>query len=169
MEFPRGIVHRSALPAEDIRLTEMLNHEQFQPGSRPLAPRWMAGVLVAAGLYNLLWGAAAVAFPLTMFDWAGMARPNYPQLWQCIGMIVGVYGLGYLAAARDPYRHWPITLVGLLGKVLGPIGFADAAMRGDFPWRAGWTILTNDLIWWAPFTMILLGARRAARDARSTT
>ena len=40
-----------------------------------------------------------------------------------MGMIVGVYGIGYLIAARDPRTHWPIVLVGLLGKVFGPIGF----------------------------------------------
>ena len=128
----------------------------------------MSAVLVAAGAYNLLWGAFVVSFPLAAFRWAGMTPPNYPQLWQCIGMIVGVYGVGYLCAARAPYRHWPITLVGLMGKVFGPIGFLDAAARGVLPWHAGWTIVTNDLIWWAPFGLILLGARRAAvRQRRS--
>jgi small multidrug resistance pump len=43
-------------------------------------------------------------------------------------------------------RHWPIVLVGLLGKVLGPIGFLDAALRSALPGAVGWTILTNDLI-----------------------
>ena len=39
--------------------------------------------------------------------------PRYPQIWQCVGMIVGVYGVGYLVAASDPLRHWPIVLVGM--------------------------------------------------------
>ena len=128
-------------------------------------PRWMPIVLVAAGLYNLAWGAFAIAAPGAIFDFAGMEPPRYPQLWQCIGMIVGVYGVGYLAAARDPARHWPIVLVGLLGKVLGPIGFLGAVLRGELPWAFGATILTNDLVWWLPFTAILLHARRVARSA----
>jgi small multidrug resistance pump len=49
-----------------------------------------------------------------------MELPRYPDIWQCVGMIVGVYGVGYLIAAFDPLRHWPVILVGLLGKVLGP-------------------------------------------------
>jgi hypothetical protein len=75
-------------------------------------------------------------------------------------MVVGVYGLGYAIAARDPVRHWPIVLVGLVGKVLGPVGFLDAAWRGELPWRFGWVILANDLIWWVPFGAVLYHAFR---------
>ncbi len=89
----------------------------------------------------------------------------WPQLWACIGMIVGAYGLGYMIAARDPARHWPIVLVGLLGKILGPIGFVGAAVRGQLPWSMGVTILTNDLVWWIPFSMILWEAARAAQPS----
>jgi len=86
-------------------------------------------------------------------------------LWACIGMIVGVYGLGYLIAARAPARHWPIVLVGLLGKILGPIGFVDAAIRDQLPWSMGVTILTNDLLWWIPFSMILWHAAKVAQPS----
>jgi hypothetical protein len=110
---------------------------------------------MTAAVYNLVWGAFAVLLPNVPFGWLGIAPPNYPGLWQCIGMIVGVYGIGYGLAAADPVRHWPIVLVGLLGKIFGPIGFVMAAMNGEFPWAAGFTILTNDLIWWVPFAAIL--------------
>ena len=119
------------------------------------APRWMTYVLVAAGIYNIIFGITAVAIPNWFFTTAGMPAPTYPFLWQCIGMIVGVYGLGYLAAARAPLRHWPIVMVGFLGKIFGPIGFLDAATRGNIDWSFGYLILTNDLIWWIPFAMIL--------------
>ena len=121
----------------------------------PASPRWMTWVLLAAGVYNLLWGAWTVLWPEALFRWAGMELPRYPEIWQCVGMIVGVYGVGYLAAAKDPVRHWPITLVGLLGKIFGPIGFVQAVMSGSFAAKMGLTILTNDLIWWIPFSLIL--------------
>ncbi len=119
------------------------------------APRWMRHVLVAAGIYNLVWGAFAVLFPGAIFRWLEMAQPNYPQLWQCIGMIVGVYGLGYLIAASDPARHWPIVLVGFLGKVFGPLGMVQALWTGALPWGFALNCVTNDLIWWVPFALIL--------------
>lgn len=132
--------------------------------SRPVrTPGWYRTVLVLAGLYNLLWGALVVVFPLAPFRWAGMAPPNYPEIWQCVGMIVGVYGIGYLIAATDPLRHWPIVFVGFLGKVLGPIGMVDAIWHRRLPPAAGWVCVTNDLIWWLPFGIFLWRILRSGR------
>ena len=125
--------------------------------------RFARVTLVVAGIYNLIWGAAILAFPLALFELCDIEPPRYPAIWQCVGMIVGVYGVGYVIAARDPNRHWPIVLVGLLGKILGPIGFVDAATSGALPWRWGVTLLSNDLAWWIPFGAILLEAWRAQR------
>jgi hypothetical protein len=124
---------------------------------------WMRKVLFVAGIYNLLWGAFVVLFPLTLFRWAEMRLPVYPEIWQCVGMIVGVYGVGYIIAAFDPLRHWPIILVGLMGKILGPIGMANAVWLGHLPPVAGLVCATNDIIWWLPFGLILWAAYRKCR------
>lgn len=136
-----------------------MTHESLAAGGAPLRP---SRVLQLAGLYNVAWGAFAILFPAALFRWCGMAPPEQPWLWQCIGMMVGVYGVGYWIAARDPRRHWPIVLVGLLGKLFGPIGFVGNALRGEVPWAFGATIITNDLIWWIPFARLLWDAARAA-------
>jgi len=125
--------------------------------------RWC---LLVAAAYNLAWGAAAVLAPVWMLRTLGVeSEPGavMAAFWACIGMIVGVYGVGYAVASRDPLRHWPIVLVGLLGKVFGPLGFVDAAMSGVLPWSMGWTIVTNDLVWWVPFGVILWRAWGAAQ------
>src|SRR5439155_4555627 len=54
------------------------------------SPEWVRAVLVAAGVYNLIWGGWVVLFPTALFRWTGMAPTNYPQIWQCVGMMVGV-------------------------------------------------------------------------------
>ncbi len=128
-------------------------------------PQWMKYVLLVAGIYNLLFGLWAILFPNTFFSWSGMALPQYPELWQCIGMIVGVYGIGYIIASTNPLRHWPIVLVGLLGKIFGPIGFLKAwLIDGTFTPMAGGMILFNDLIWWIPFGLILYKVYRKDYD-----
>lgn len=111
--------------------------------------------LKLAAIYNILWGSLVIFFPNAFFDFLGMERPNYPELWQCIGMIVGVYGVGYWIAAQDPIKHYPIVLVGFLGKVFGPIGFIQALMTNRFPLSFGINIIFNDIIWWIPFYLLL--------------
>ena len=136
-------------------------------------PRFATPVLLAAAVYNIVWGSLVVLLPLTTLGWLmtpeeiasiGTIGVNF---WQCIGMIVGVYGVGYWVAAADPIRHWPIVLVGFLGKIFGPIGFAFGLIQGTVPTSFGWTILPNDLIWWIPFGAILISARRAPRSGSS--
>jgi small multidrug resistance pump len=122
------------------------------------SPAWMPRVLIVAALYNVVWGAFVVLFPSALFSWTALEQPNYPELWQCVGMIVGVYGIGYACAALDPLRHWPIVLVGLLGKIFGPMGFVWAIANGRFNTSFGITIVFNDLIWWMPFFLILKAA-----------
>ncbi len=115
-------------------------------------------VLKIAGIYNVLFGIAVILFPNLFFELAGMEVPRYPMIWQCVGMIVGVYGLGYWIAGNNPILHWPIVLVGLLGKIFGPIGFAWYLGQGLFPLNWGLIIMFNDIIWWLPFGAILLKA-----------
>jgi small multidrug resistance pump len=116
---------------------------------------WHTTVLKFAAVYNIVWGAIVILYPLAIFDLAQMQAPLYPEIWQCVGMIVGVYGVGYWLAAKDPYTHYPIVLVGLLGKILGPIGFAQALYLERFPLLFGVNIIFNDIIWWIPFGHIL--------------
>ncbi|MFA6043981.1 MAG: peroxiredoxin-like family protein [Phycisphaerales bacterium] len=83
-------------------------------------------------------------------------------------MIVGVYGLGYWVAARDSRRHWPIVLVGFLGKILGPIGMAKSLVDGSFTPAFAINNVFNDLIWIVPFGLILWDAARSAREPRGS-
>lgn len=48
-----------------------------------------------------------------------------------------------------------IVLVGFLGKIFGPIGFAQALWTGRFSPGFGINILFNDIIWWIPLFLIL--------------
>ncbi|MBS1718563.1 MAG: alkyl hydroperoxide reductase [Armatimonadetes bacterium] len=123
----------------------------------------------AAAAYNLLWGACAVLFPNAMFRMLGMPLPNYPSFFQAIGMMVGVYAIGYWLIARNPLRYGPFVYIGLLGKLCGPIGLAFAAMQGELPWRFGWINLTNDIIWLPAFIAFALQVWRVDRESAGPT
>ncbi len=124
---------------------------------------WMKYVLKAAGIYNLLWGAWVVIFPQHFFELVGMEPVNHIVIWQGMGMVIGVYGLGYWWAAADPLNHWPIVAVGFLGKVFGPVGFFINYFSGKIPFEFIYTMFTNDFIWWIPFILILYKAQKTQR------
>ena len=116
--------------------------------------------LLAAAVYNAVWGSASVLFPEAFFWLIGLPQPNYLPLWQVVGMFVLVFAPGYWWAARHPARHRHLVLIGLAGKVLGPVGFAWSAATGQLPLAFGLTILTNDLVWWPAFGLFLRDAAR---------
>ena len=118
-------------------------------------PRFMATTMRLAAIYNILWGAWVVLFPNHFFDLVGMERLNQPMVWQGMGMVIGVYGLGYWWSASNPMRHWPIIAVGAFGKIFGPLGFLMNYAQGKVPFAFVYTLITNDFIWWVPFGLIL--------------
>lgn len=130
-----------------------------------LRPR-LRQILVLAAIYNLVWGAWQVLAPLSFFSLLGMEPINHPMIWQGMGMVIGVYGLAYYWASFDYIRHWPIVAVGLLGKVFGPAGFVFQYLQGAAPVEFAYTLFTNDLIWWLPFTLMLADARKAGFPLR---
>jgi hypothetical protein len=113
-------------------------------------------VFVAAGLYNIAWGAWSALDPQWLFRFAGMPLANYPAVFACLGMVVGIYGILYLDVARRLDRGWLIAAVGLLGKILGPIGMVWLIATGAWPQSAFVLCVTNDLIWWIPFGLYLV-------------
>ena len=118
----------SAEPATSARLT---------PGHRAPggSPRWARRWLIAAGIYNLLWGGAMILFPrqtLAMLGVAPQFDAVWPELWACIGMIVGVYGVGYLAITARTQDGFPSEFERLpAGSITrrdqsGPVFFAPS-------------------------------------------
>lgn len=91
-------------------------------------------MLWAAAAFNVAWGLTVAIVPQWTLRAFGAPIPEsqvlWPELGARVGMMVGMYGIGQTIAARNPVRHWPIVLVGLRGKILGPIGFVDAAIAG---------------------------------------
>jgi hypothetical protein len=125
-------------------------------------------ILLLAAAYNLEFGIWAVARPADFFDCFGLDAPNHPMIWQCLGMVIGLYGAGYAWAAFRPELMKPIVAIGLAGKILGPIGWVAVVAAGDWPLRTFTLILFNDVVWWLPFGLILLEGTRLGDRIRAS-
>lgn len=114
--------------------------------------------LKLAGLYNVLWGLAAIFLPHVFSQFLSMEMPQAAILWQCIGFAVGVYGIGFYIASFEPENHWPIVLVGLVTKILITLVFLKNILSGALPLKALSMIVLDDVIWIIPFYYALIFA-----------
>ncbi|HSH05107.1 MAG TPA: alkyl hydroperoxide reductase [Anaerolineae bacterium] len=105
----------------------------------------------AAAVYNLVWGAVNVLVPTVYLNLLGVPIPTDMAYWRVVGMFVLVYAPAYWWAGRFPQRYPHFILIGLVGKLFGPLGFVGSVMTGSLPLAFGLIILTNDLIWWPAF------------------
>lgn len=110
---------------------------------------------ILAGFYNICWGLWVSIDPNWLFRFAEMEIPNYPEIFVCVGMVVGLYGVVYLEIARRPERGFILALVGFVGKILGPMGIFYYIYLGKWTFNALIMNLTNDFIWLLPFAIYL--------------
>ena len=129
---------------------------------------WHRGVFAAAAVYNVGWGLITVFKPGWFFEFAGMEAPRYPEIFACLGMVIGLYGVLYAAVAWEPERGWLIAAVGLAGKVLGPMGMLMAIRQGDWPAKALWLCVAIDFIWRAPFGWYFFDCRQLLSRAEAS-
>jgi hypothetical protein len=116
--------------------------------------KWAKFIMFLAAVYNLFWGFVISLWPsIILFD--SSATSFMLIVLRCVGMLVGVYGIAYYFASLDPKRYWPLILVGLIGKVLGPIGAVYYVVLGKMQPDFLWVNVFNDLVWLYPFSWIL--------------
>jgi peroxiredoxin len=75
-----------------------------------------------------------------------------------VGLLSFALGVGYAIASQAPLRHWPLVLVGLVGKFLGPIMLLGAMAGEQLPWPNVSVVAIADLVWIVPFALILRAA-----------
>ncbi len=119
---------------------------------------WMHSILILAGLYNLTWGFFAILEPSYFFENLNLQLPNYLMMWQGIGLIEILFGLGYLIASRKPYKHWVIIFLGFVTKLAATTGFFYFLATNKLPFNLLYLVLANDAIWLLPFFLILFHA-----------
>ena len=128
------------------------------------SPRWQRLTLLVAGVQCLIWGVFIILWPEKSSLAYGFAEPPTDLfLWQGTGLVIVLFGIGYIIASTNPLQHWLVVLIGLLGKSLGPIGMAWSVYHGQVSSKVLYLIPVNDLIWLIPFGLILERARRSGK------
>lgn len=121
--------------------------------------QWARFILFLAAVYNVIWGIVVSLVPqLILFD--DVSPPFMLIILRCVGMLVGVYGIAYYIASKDPAKYWPLVLVGYIGKILGPIGAFYYVYAGEIKKEFLIVNLYNDFIWLIPFTWIIWQAMK---------
>lgn len=117
--------------------------------------RWAKHLLTIVGLYYLLSGVFNAIFPKVAFKMADMQVPSHLFVWQHISILFAVLGFGFLIAAQNPSRYWPIIFMGILKMTFGLFGFAMLLAKGCISLGFGLHVLLADGLWLIPMFLVL--------------
>jgi len=125
----------------------------------PLRP-WMVLVLRVAGIFNLSAGAGMICFYHEGYELLGVAKPVLILPVQVMGILVALFGVGYLMVAANPAENRNILLLGVLSKAIGSVFALYYVVVGTLPWHFSIVVFSADIIYVPPFCVIL---RRLSR------
>lgn len=124
-------------------------------------------ILFLAALYNLAWGALVSLFPESIL-FGALPTDFLNIILQCVGMLVGVYGIGYYIASLNPGKYWALVLVGLIGKALGPFGSLYYIYYLEKLTPEFFIVnVFNDIIWIIPFVWIVIEGYKGNLEIKS--
>ncbi|HJN66071.1 MAG: hypothetical protein QF408_12160 [Pirellulales bacterium] len=100
------------------------------------------GLFAVAALYDGLLGVLFVIAPSWVFTKYGIDPPNHLGYVQFSAALLIIFGLMFLNIARDPHKHAPLILYGILLKVAYCSVTLTYWIDANIPWI------------WKPFTII---------------
>jgi small multidrug resistance pump len=127
----------------------------------PLRP-WMHWLLVFVGGYNLLAGLSFLVFYHESFKLLGVPKPEFLLPVQLVGILVGLFGVGYWMVAWNPLENRNVLLLGFLSKLLGSVLAIVSVVVGAAPPILLLMVFVSDIVYLPPFWRILRRLRRFA-------
>ena len=124
-----------------------------QPG-RPLAP-WMTRLLWFVGGYNMLAGLGMLCFYHEGFKLLGIEKPDFNLPIQLVGVLVGLFGVGYWMVAASPVENRNVLLLGFWSKLLGSVLGVYYMCAGKLPPYFLAVLFVSDIGYLPPFYVIL--------------
>ncbi len=135
-------------------------NDTIQPGQSSVAvapsplSEGMRFVLKFAGVYNIIAGICMVAFYHEGFRALGIPKPEFVMPIQLVGVLVAIFGVGYLLVARSPVENRNLLLLGFFSKLLGPLLAIAHIVAGNLPIMMLAVLFFADGIYLIPFWII---------------
>ena len=129
----------------------------------PLTP-WMRFVLRFAGTYNILAGLGMIFCYHEGFKLLGLKKPDLLLPVQLVGVMVGLFGVGYHLVAARPLENRNVLTLGFWSKGLGSALGIYYALRGKLPLSFLPVLFFSDIIYLPPFLVIMRRLSRLASE-----
>ena len=129
----------------------------------PLSP-WMTIVLRVAGCFNLLAGVSMICFYHEGYELLRVAKPQLVLPVQVMGILVALFGVGYLIVAAKPAENRNLLLLGTLSKAIAAVFALYYVAIGTLPWWFAIAVFFADIIYVPPFCLILRRLYRAGSE-----
>ena len=132
---------------------------------KPLTP-WMKFVLRFAGTYNVLAGASMVCFYHEGYKLLGIPKPELVMPVQVMGVLVGLFGVGYHLVASSPVENRNILMLGFWSKALSSVLALCYIISGQLPLGFLPVLFFADIMYLPPFHIIMRRLNHMARVQR---
>lgn len=133
--------------------------------SAPLLP-WMRYLLRFVGGYNVLAGIGMMIFYHEGFRFLNVDKPTLMLPLQLVGVMVGLFGVGYWLVARNPVENRNVLTLGFFSKFLGSILGVTYVAIGKLPVAFLPILFFADIIYLVPFLLIMRRLYAIARRNR---
>jgi len=130
---------------------------------QPLKP-WMRYLLRFTGCYNLLAGLNMLVFYHESFKALGVPKPDLMMPVQLVGILVMLFGVGYLLVASNPVENRNLLMLGFWSKALGSALGIGYVLLGKLPAVFLIVLLFSDIMYLPPFIIILHRLYKIAGD-----
>jgi hypothetical protein len=134
---------------------------------KPLA-KWMKFVLRFVAVFNVLAGLFMLLGYHETYKIIGMNKPDISFPIQLVGILVGLFGVGYYLVAKDPIENRNVLMLGFWSKLLGSCLGTYYVVRGQLPLQFVAVYFFADVIYLPPFYIILRRLYALARNREGT-
>ncbi len=127
---------------------------------------WMRYLLRFAGTFNLFAGLGMISLYHEGYHLLGVPKPALVLPVQVMGILVGLFGVGYHLVANRPVENRDILMLGFWSKALSSVLSVWYVVVGKLPWWFVVVVFFADMIYVPPFYVILRRLYALAAEQR---